>query len=107
MGFNAARKIFFSSSLRPTTTGSSASGDSEWLYLGGGYAEILDFLCSPVTGPANVKVLVSEPGLGKTVMLRSAIERLKGKARSAFVFWTQFEPQEFLKRMPPLPPTNL
>ena len=77
MGFNTARKIFLSTSFerdRPTTTSFSATGNSEWLYLGGGYAEILDFLSSPVTGSANVKVLLSEPGLGKTVLLRSAIE---------------------------------
>ena len=102
MGFNTARKIFLSTSFeldRPTTTSLSATGNSEWLYLGGGYAEILDFLCSPVTGPANVKVLVSEPGLGKTVLLRSAIERMKGEARTAFVFWTLFEPKDFVEHL--------
>ena len=66
------------------------------MYLGAGYAEILDFLCSPVAGFANVKVLVSQPGLGKTVLLRSAIERIKAEARTAFVFWTQFNPQDFV-----------
>jgi hypothetical protein len=44
----------------------SDTRNSESLYLGGQYAEILDFLCSPVTGLANVKVLISEQGLAFT-----------------------------------------
>ena len=102
MGFNAARKIFLSSSFErepPTTTRGGATGDPEWLYLGGGYAEILDFLCSPVAGLGNVKVLVSAPGLGKTVLLRSAVERMKEEARTAFVFWTLFEPKDFIEHL--------
>jgi type II secretory pathway predicted ATPase ExeA len=77
----------------------SNTGNSESLYLGGQYAEILDFLCSPLTGPANVKVLVSEPGLGKTVLLRSALERIKIEARAAFVFWTLFKPADFVTHL--------
>jgi TPR repeat protein/type II secretory pathway predicted ATPase ExeA len=77
----------------------SDTGYSESLYLGGRYAETLDFLCSPVTGLANVKVLVSEPGLGKTVLLRSAIERVKGEARTAFVFWTLFKAKDFVTHL--------
>ena len=77
----------------------SEPGNSESLYLGNRYAEILDFLCAPVTGQANVKVVVSEPGLGKTVLLRSAIERLKAEARPALVFWTQFKPKDFLAHL--------
>jgi type II secretory pathway predicted ATPase ExeA/TPR repeat protein len=77
----------------------SEPGNSESLYLANGYAEILEFLCAPVTGRANVKVLVSEPGLGKTVLLRSAIERLKAEARTALVFWTQFKPKDFLAHL--------
>src|ERR1051326_1167552 len=69
--------------------------DTEWLYLGGRYAEILDFLCSPATGRANVKVLISEPGLGKTVLLRAAIDRIKTEAQTAFVFWTLFRAKDF------------
>ena len=101
MGFNAARKIFLSSSFErePPTTRGGATGNPEWLYLGGGYAEILDFLCSPVAGLANVKVLVSAPGLGKTVLLRSAVERMKEEARTAFVFWTLFEPKDFIEHL--------
>jgi type II secretory pathway predicted ATPase ExeA len=73
--------------------------DIEWLYLGGRYAEILDFLCSPATGSANVKVLISEPGLGKTVLLRAAIERIKAEARTAFVFWTLFRAKDFVRHL--------
>jgi type II secretory pathway predicted ATPase ExeA len=77
----------------------SDTGNSESLYLGGRCAEILDFLCLPATGPANVKVLVSEPGLGKTVLLRSAIERIKAEARTAFVFWTLFRAKDFVRHL--------
>jgi type II secretory pathway predicted ATPase ExeA len=77
----------------------SDTGNSESLYLGGRYAEILDFLCSPLTGLDNVKVLISEQGLGKTVLLRSAIERIKGEARTAFVFWTLFKPKDFVTHL--------
>jgi type II secretory pathway predicted ATPase ExeA len=73
--------------------------NSTSLYLGARYSEVLDFLCSPVTGLANVKVLISEPGLGKTVMLRSAIERIKGEARTAFVFWTLFKAKDFISHL--------
>lgn len=73
--------------------------DTEWLYLGGRYAEILDFLCSPATGSANVKVLISQPGLGKTVLLRAAIERIKAEARTAFVFWTLFRAKDFVRHL--------
>jgi TPR repeat protein/type II secretory pathway predicted ATPase ExeA len=79
--------------------GASDTGNSELLYLGGRYAEILDFLCSPVTGLANVRVLISEPGLGKTVLLRSAIKRIKAEARTAFVFWTLFKPKDFVTHL--------
>ena len=75
------------------------TGNSESLYLAGRYAEILDFLCSPASGRANVKVLVSEPGLGKTVLLRSAIERTKAEARTAFVFWTLFRAKDFVTHL--------
>ena len=98
MGFDAARSIFADAfDPRTAKTPVTKTGDCEWLFLGGQYAEVLDFLCSPVAGPANVKVVVSEPGLGKTVMLRSAVERLKGVARTAFVSWTLFNPEDFLK----------
>ena len=98
MGFDAARSIFADAfDPRTAKTPVSNTGDCEWLFLGGHYAEVLEFLCSPVAGPANVKVVVSEPGLGKTVMLRSAVERLKGVARTAFVSWTLFNPEDFLK----------
>jgi len=73
--------------------------DTERLYLGGRYAEILDFLCSPATGRANVKVLISEPGLGKTVLLHAAIERIKAEARTAFVFWTLFRAKDFVTHL--------
>jgi type II secretory pathway predicted ATPase ExeA len=73
--------------------------DTEWLYLGGRYAEILDFLCSPATGRANVKVLISEPGLGKTVLLRAAIDRIKTEAQTAFVFWTLFRAKDFVMHL--------
>jgi type II secretory pathway predicted ATPase ExeA len=81
------------------TATASDTGNSESLYLGGRYAEILDFLCSPATGRANVKVLVSEPGLGKTILLRSAIERIKAEARTAFVFWTLFRAKDFVAHL--------
>src|SRR6185437_14290873 len=73
--------------------------NSESLYLGAGYAEILDFLCSPPSSYANVKVLVSEPGLGKTAMLRAAIEQSKAEARTAFVFWTLFKAKDFITHL--------
>jgi type II secretory pathway predicted ATPase ExeA len=98
MGFDAARSIFADAfDPRNAKTPVSNTGDCGWLFFGGHYAEVLEFLCSPVAGPANVKVVVSEPGLGKTVMLRSAVERLKGVARTAFVSWTLFNPEDFLK----------
>ncbi|HEY6182638.1 MAG TPA: AAA family ATPase [Terriglobales bacterium] len=77
----------------------SNTGNSGSLYLGGQYAEILDFLCSPATGSANIKVLLSEPGLGKTVLLRAAIERIKAEARTAFVFWTLFRAKDFVRHL--------
>jgi len=77
----------------------SGTVNSESLYLGARYAEILDFLCSPPSSYANVKVLVSEPGLGKTVMLRNAIERSKAEAGTAFVFWTLFKAKDFITHL--------
>ena len=73
--------------------------NSESLYLGARYAEILDFLCSPPADHGNVKVLVSEPGLGKTAMLRAAIEQSKAEARTAFVFWTLFKAKDFITHL--------
>ena len=78
---------------------SATVSDTEGLYLGGRYAEMLDFLCSPATGNANVKVLISEPGLGKTVLLRAAVERIKTEARTAFVFWTLFRAKDFVRHL--------
>jgi TPR repeat protein/type II secretory pathway predicted ATPase ExeA len=78
---------------------SATVSDTEGLYLGGRYLEILDFLCSPATGHRNVKVLISKPGLGKTVLLRAAIERIKAEARTAFVFWTLFRAKDFVRHL--------
>jgi type II secretory pathway predicted ATPase ExeA len=74
-------------------------GSSESLYLGGRYAEILEFLCSESAGAANVKVLVSEPGLGKTFLLYAALAQMQSAARTAFLFWTQLQPHEFVRSL--------
>lgn len=66
------------------------------LYRGPKYSEVLEFLCSECNGPANLKVLVSEPGLGKTSLLRAALETMQPRVRSSFLFWTQLEPSEFV-----------
>lgn len=72
-------------------------GGSESVYLGGRYAEILEFLCAECTGTANVKVLVSEPGLGKTFVVHAALARMQSVARTAFLFWTLLRPDEFVR----------
>ncbi|HZQ92469.1 MAG TPA: AAA family ATPase [Terriglobales bacterium] len=69
------------------------------LYLGGRYAQALEFLCAAREGPANITLLISEPGLGKTCLLRAALARLEPGSRTAFVFWTQLEPLEFIQHL--------
>lgn len=70
--------------------------DNEWLYLGGSFAENLEFLCAPVAGRKNVKLLVGEAGLGKTVLVRAALKKMKSEARGVYVFWTNLEADDFI-----------
>jgi type II secretory pathway predicted ATPase ExeA len=83
-------------SVAPDGSRSARNKFSDSLYLGGPYADAMAFLCSPAPAPRNIKVLVSESGLGKSVLLHAALSKWGAQARSTYVCGTNFEAAEFI-----------
>ena len=86
-------------SVAPDGSRSVRNKFSDWLYLGGPYADAMTLLCSPAVDSRNIKVLLSESGLGKTVLLHAALSKLSAQARSTYLSVTSCEAIEFLHHL--------
>ena len=61
------------------------------------HAAALSFLSGVPKGPRNIRVLIGEPGVGKTILLLRLLEQFRGSALTAHLFWTQLGRGEFLQ----------
>lgn len=82
-------------SVAPDGSRSARNKFSESVYFGDRNADVMAFLCSRVVAPRNIKVLVSQSGLGKTALLHAALAELSTRARSIYVDWKNLEAAEF------------
>ena len=59
-------------------------------------ARTLQLLSGPVEQALNVRVLVGEPGVGKTALLLRLLQQLQPTVLTTRLFWTQLRRSEFL-----------
>src|SRR5438552_19097046 len=59
-------------------------------------ARIVQLLSDPVEHALNVRMLVGEPGVGKTALLLRLLQRLQSTVMTTRLFWTQLRRSEFL-----------
>jgi len=59
-------------------------------------ARALQILSGPVEQAFNVRMLVGEPGVGKTALLLRLLQRLQSTVMTTRLFWTQLRRSEFL-----------
>jgi len=71
--------------------------DPRFLYLGRGHREALASLEYGIRAARGFIALVAKPGLGKTILLFHLLERYANVARTAFLFQTQCNSQEFMR----------
>src|SRR5579872_4888295 len=73
--------------------------DPRFLYVGPAQQEALSSLVYGIEMGRGFMALIASPGLGKTTILLQLMERLRGKARTAFLFQTYTSPHEFLRSL--------
>ena len=73
--------------------------DPHFLYFSPAYMEALASLYYGVQTQRGFMALVAKPGMGKTTLLFRLLERLRGSARTAFLFQAHSTPCEFLRSL--------
>jgi N-acetylmuramoyl-L-alanine amidase/type II secretory pathway predicted ATPase ExeA len=71
--------------------------DPDYLYPSRTHCEALDALTESILGDRGFMALIAEPGMGKTTLLYQVLDRLRDKARVAFLFQTQCNSREFFQ----------
>ena len=71
--------------------------DPQFLFLSPTHREALATLVSGIECGFGFQVLVAQPGMGKTTLLFSILERYRNSARTAFLFQQQNSPCELLQ----------
>jgi N-acetylmuramoyl-L-alanine amidase/type II secretory pathway predicted ATPase ExeA len=71
--------------------------DPAYLYPSRTHCQVLDSLTEGILDDRGFLALIAEPGMGKTTLLYQILERLKDKARVAFVFQTQCNSHDFVQ----------
>lgn len=76
------------------------------------HARTLQLLSGPVEEARNVRMLVGEPGVGKTAVLLRLLQQMQSTAFTARLFWTRLQRGEFLHYFlhelgAPCPATNI
>jgi N-acetylmuramoyl-L-alanine amidase/type II secretory pathway predicted ATPase ExeA len=71
--------------------------DPDYLYPSRTHCEALEALTESILGDRGFLALIAEPGMGKTTLLYQVIDRLRDKARVAFLFQTQCNSREFFQ----------
>jgi general secretion pathway protein A len=73
--------------------------DSRYLYSSATHREALASLLYGIEAGRGFVALIAKPGMGKTTMLFHALNRLREKARTAFLFQTACTPVDFLRTL--------
>jgi general secretion pathway protein A len=66
----------------------SDTPDPRYVYLSRTHREALASLFYGIDAGRGFLALIAEPGMGKTTLLFHLLERLRGSARTAFLFQT-------------------
>ena len=72
------------------------TADPHYFFESQTHAHALKLLSDPGQEILNIRVLVGEPGTGKTVLSLYLLQRLQSTALTAHLFWTQLRCGEFL-----------
>src|SRR5438045_3356715 len=60
------------------------------------HTRTLELLSAPVEEPLNFRMLLGEPGVGKTALLQYLLQRVQSTVLTTRLFWTQLRRGEFL-----------
>jgi general secretion pathway protein A len=71
--------------------------DPRFLYLSAAHREALASLYYGIESGRGFMALIAKPGMGKTTLLFQLLEKLRGNARTAFIFQTQCSSREFMR----------
>jgi general secretion pathway protein A len=72
------------------------TSDPQYLVPSHSHTAALKLLSGLPKDARNVRVVIGEPGVGKTILLLSLLEKLRGSALTVHLFWTQLGRGEFL-----------
>src|SRR5438445_5162195 len=72
------------------------TSDPRYLFQSQTHANALSLLAAGTEESRNIRVLIGEPGMGKTILLLHLLERFQHSALTAHLFWTQLGRGEFL-----------
>src|SRR5579872_4286393 len=73
--------------------------DPRFLYMGPAQQEAFSSLVYGIETGRGFMALIASPGLGKTTILLRLMERLRESARTAFLFQTHTNSEEFLRSL--------
>jgi type II secretory pathway predicted ATPase ExeA/outer membrane protein OmpA-like peptidoglycan-associated protein len=88
-------QLFIHFGLRENPFG--VTPDIRFLYQSHTHREALDSLINGIDFGFGFQVLIGQPGMGKTSLLFSLLERFRTAAHTAFVFQPQSEPHDLLQ----------
>src|SRR6266704_439312 len=72
------------------------TSDPHYLFQSQTHANALSLLAGGTEESRNIRVLIGEPGMGKTILLLHLLGRFQHSAFTAHLFWTQLGRGEFL-----------
>ena len=75
----------------------SNSPDPRYLYASSTHREALASLLHGVKSGCGFVAMIAKPGMGKTTLLHRALDQLRDKATTVFLFQTMCTPHEFLR----------
>jgi len=73
--------------------------DTRFLYFGEQHREALASLMVGTENNRGFLAVIAKPGMGKTSLLYEYLQRMQGKARTAFVFQTDCDSREFIRHI--------
>jgi len=71
----------------------------KFLYFGAQYREALASLMVGTESNRGFLAVIAQPGMGKTSLLYEYLDRMRDKARTAFVFQTDCDSREFIRHI--------
>jgi general secretion pathway protein A len=84
---------------RLTETPFGDTPDNRFLYFGEQHREALASLMVGTENNRGFLAVIAQPGMGKTSLIYEYLERMRDKARTAFVFQTNCDAREFLRHI--------